>query len=265
MAETLSDIDSMFDFEVPHSSSAKKRRKVIGLDDLLNDLEEGGKFNKKKSKAGKAQKFYASSDDEDETETKLHKVVDDFQKKIKEIDGQNDALEEHDTEYNIASWGLQVFGTQRTPSLPAVCELGGNMLLQTFMNSKLSSLVDLGPERGETFLRGLLQNGWLLRLVVKCGHIEKSIAIWTFNLLLYSSDESLRTSACDFWSDVLLHKEVDSPPVTIEWLPNYAELKRALECFGYLLFSPTDVSSEEHLIKSGESPSLTDHFSDYIV
>lgn len=35
---------------------------------------------------------------------------------------------------------------------------------------------------GDTFLEGLLTNGWLSRLAVVCGHVEKSIATWAFNL-----------------------------------------------------------------------------------
>lgn len=38
---------------------------------------------------------------------------------------------------------------------------------------------------GEAFLEGLIVNGWLSKLVFMCGHVEKSIAMWTFNLSEY--------------------------------------------------------------------------------
>lgn len=40
---------------------------------------------------------------------------------------------------------------------------------------------------GETFFEGLLTNGWLLKLVQKCGKVEKSIATWTFHLSMLNS------------------------------------------------------------------------------
>ena len=38
---------------------------------------------------------------------------------------------------------------------------------------------------GNTFLEGLLANGWLSKLVSTRGHVEKSIATWAFNLSKY--------------------------------------------------------------------------------
>lgn len=81
-------------------------------------------------------------------------------------------------------------------------------------------------------LEGLLVNGWLSNVVLAKGHVEKSVAMWTFNLsefvcnanllfdthesfflfvplclsVAYSSIEELRTSACDFWCAILSSK-----------------------------------------------------------
>lgn len=35
---------------------------------------------------------------------------------------------------------------------------------------------------GDTLLEGLLVNGWLSKVVLARGHVEKSVAMWTFNL-----------------------------------------------------------------------------------
>ncbi|GMH10934.1 hypothetical protein Nepgr_012775 [Nepenthes gracilis] len=233
MVETESDVDDIFDFEITHAPTPKKRRKVIGLDDILNDLKEEGRGGKKKSKGTKARKHSTLDDDDDDTETKLLQAVGHFQQKIKEFDGQNG-----------------FFGSQRTPSPLVHSKLGDCMLSKAFMSSKLKLLVELHSDRGETFFTGLLLNGWLSKLVFKCGCIEEAIAIWTFNLLSYSSEESLRSSACDFWCAILLFNEVDAPPLKFEWLPSYSELKRALESFGYLFHSPTNILSDECLVNS---------------
>lgn len=86
----------------------------------------------------------------------------------------------------------------------------------------------------------------------------------------YSSNEELRTSACDFWCAILSSKnevnlifvlllrrnvefmtfytefilviysnQVDLQHVKIDWFPSYSELKLALENYGFLFNSST--------------------------
>nr|XP_048325102.1 uncharacterized protein LOC107410035 isoform X2 [Ziziphus jujuba var. spinosa] len=119
---------------------------------------------------------------------------------------------------------------------PLVCpELKSCGLFQSFMSNELNSLVELSTENGNSFLEGLLVDGWLSKLAFTCGHVEESVLIWTFNLMLYSPKEELRISACDFWCAILSSKEEDDlQPVKITWIPSYAELKGALEVYGFL-------------------------------
>ncbi|KAL9258306.1 hypothetical protein AKJ16_DCAP16028 [Drosera capensis] len=239
--------DDLLDFEfltTNNNAPANKRRKIIGLDDLLSDLKEEHK-TKQKSKVVKPRKQYKlDDDDDDKTEISLFKA-------IKKIDGQNGILDEHDSAIGTASWGSLVFGAQRNPSPVAHSDLGCSKMLGTFLNNELNSLVDLSMETGEAFVKGLLSNGWLSKLVLKCGHLEESIAKWAFNQLLYSSEESSRTFACEFWCSILLYNEVDAASIKIDWLPSYSLLNDALESFGYLLL-PQYVAPNEELTGSSE-------------
>nr|XP_029147206.1 uncharacterized protein LOC112736501 isoform X3 [Arachis hypogaea] len=86
--------------------------------------------------------------------------------------------------------------------------------------------LELAAEKGcygDNFLQGLLINGWLTKLAFLCGHIEKPVAIWSFNTMLYSSNEELRNSS-----------SVDQLPVKIGWFPEYSDLRRALDTSGFL-------------------------------
>ncbi|XP_072071819.1 uncharacterized protein [Arachis hypogaea] len=87
----------------------------------------------------------------------------------------------------------------------------------------------------DNFLEGLLINGWLLKLTFLCGHIEKPVAIWSFNTMLYSLNEELRNSSSDFWRAILSsRKEVDQLPVEIGLFPEYSDLRTALDTYGFL-------------------------------
>ncbi|XLU92237.1 hypothetical protein S245_006589, partial [Arachis hypogaea] len=48
---------------------------------------------------------------------------------------------------------------------------------------------------------------------------------------LYSSNEELRNSSSDFWSSYF---SVDQLPVKIGWFPEYSDLRRALDPYGFL-------------------------------
>lgn len=85
----------------------------------------------------------------------------------------------------------------------------------------------------ENKLNSLLENGWLSRLVFKSNHLEKSIAKWTFSLML--SKEELMASACEFWCSILSSRNVVDKPVTLfECLPTFSEIKQPLEIYGFI-------------------------------
>ncbi|OVA17974.1 hypothetical protein BVC80_1835g379 [Macleaya cordata] len=244
----MMDFDGPLDFESEDplfvsSAPTKKRKKIIGLDDLLTDYyKDKSKLIEKESKRATASKYYSSDEDEDITRKskQLAQLVDKCENQVQEIK----------TEDEIPLWGARIFGNQKTlPSL--VCpELGSCKLLQSFMSNELNAVLELNSEKGETFFQGLLINGWLSKLVFTCGHVEESVANWTFNLMLYSSKEDLRESACDFWCSILQSKtEVDQPSLRIDWLPTYGEIKRALVVYGYLLDSSIDIQPISEMVE----------------
>ncbi|KDP43973.1 hypothetical protein JCGZ_05440 [Jatropha curcas] len=205
----------------------QKRMKVIGLDDLLTDYyKEKSKVVEREAKRAKASKKNYNSDEDDRCKEAL------LSRKINECHNQ---MRDMGGEEEISIWGVQVFGNQKTPPPISFPELGSCSFLQSFTSNKLNTLVELNPENGETFLEGLLVNGWLSKLISRHGHVEKSIAKWTFYLMLYSSKEKLRTSACDFWCIILSsEKKAEKLPIRIEWFPSYSDFKRALETYGFL-------------------------------
>lgn len=218
-----------FEFEDPLLNSpviVKKSKKVIGLDDLLTDhYQEKSKVIERESKRAKAKKKYDSDEDDFDKEALLSKQINECHNQMQELSG----------EAEIATWGVHVFGNQKPPPVLTLPELGSCSLLQSFMSSELNSLVELTTEKVETFLEGLLVNGWLSKLVNTRSYIEKSIAKWTFYLMLYSSKEELRASACDFWCNILSPRDkTEKLPIRIEWFPSYCELRSALKTYGFL-------------------------------
>ncbi|XP_061339959.1 uncharacterized protein LOC133286544 [Gastrolobium bilobum] len=227
----LMDMDDPLDFEVEDdllkspTINNNKRKKVIGLDDLLKDhYREQNTLIEKRKKQAKA-KNKRSYDDEDRKEAWLTRIVDKCHNQLKAF-GE---------EQEIPLWGVKVFGDQKAfPSLDFP-DIGSCNLLQSFLNNKLNSVVELAADRGDIFLEGLLVNGWLPKLAFLCGHVEKPVAIWAFNTMLYSSKEELRNSSSDFWCAILSSKnEVDPLSVKIDWLPEYTDLRRALDIYGFL-------------------------------
>lgn len=218
-------MDEPLDFEVEDlvlksPAPAKRRKKVIGLDDLVSDFLQENKKKEMKLKRAKSRINYHSDEDDDRRVAKLSECVEKCEQEMGEIDGEDD----------IQLWGLQVFGDQKTQP-PIISPPESCKLLQAFVDNELNSLVELDINKGGSFLESLLVNDWLLKLVYARTHVEKSIAAWTFNLMLYSSEEALSASAVDFWTAILSLKS----NVGIEWLPNYSELISALEIFGFLL------------------------------
>ncbi|KAG4385378.1 hypothetical protein GLYMA_12G080600v4 [Glycine max] len=173
-----------------------KRKKIIGLDDLLKDhyIEQDKlleKRNKQKKKAKtKAKKIESSYDDEDSKEARLTRIVE-------KCHNQLTAFGE---EQEIPPWGVKVFGDKKAfPPLESP-DLGSCNLLQSFLNNKLNSMVELTADK-----------------------------------VLYSSKEELCNSSSDFWCAILSsEKEVDQAPVKVDWFPEYMDIRRALDIYGFL-------------------------------
>ncbi|CDP07037.1 unnamed protein product [Coffea canephora] len=246
----MEDIGDYLDFEFEEPSKVpaaitKKKKKVIGLDDLVADYyQEKSKVIERESKRAKSEKQICDSDDDlDEEDARQVKEfedhVDEFQKDMGQISNDDD------THF----WGFQVFGNQEVLSPVRFAEIDSCELLQSFQNHKLNSMVELEMEKGETFLEGLLTNGWLLKLVFISGQLEDSIATWTFNLMLYSSKDVLRRSACDLWCSILLHKnKPDHSSIKLVRVPSHSELKKALEVYGFQLDSSSKSSSDVEMV-----------------
>ncbi|KAG7572802.1 hypothetical protein ISN44_As09g011550 [Arabidopsis suecica] len=232
------DLDGPLDFEnedplVNPPPTIEKRKKVIGLDDLLSDFyKEKSKVIDKVNKKRKVSKVYHSDDDEQGQVDLLSQCVDECQNQMNEIAGEEENQD----------WGLSMFGDQKTPLPSPDVDLDSCCLLKEFMNNQLNLVVGLTVDEGTTFLEGLLVNGWLTRLIMTCARVDKFICKWTLNILLYSSKEDLRSSACDFWCSILLSQnKVNGAPVEIYWLPNYQEFKEALESYGFRISLSQDV------------------------
>ncbi|KAH7690609.1 hypothetical protein IHE45_02G059700 [Dioscorea alata] len=241
-------MDDPLDFEAEDkllfsARPTTKRRKVIGLDDLLTDYyEEQSKVVQRQSKK-RMTKGHNSDDEDDKTqknkERMLSKFVDECQKQVHEMS----------TEESIPLWGLRIFGQQQPPPPVNFSKILNCKLLQTIKKKELNAIFEANVVEGTNFLEGLLINRWLTKLVFSCGAVEDSVASWTFNQMLYSSDEELQEAACDFWCSVLLSKtEADQPLVKLSWFPCYAVLNDALKSYGYQCDASYNCSSLSKIV-----------------
>ncbi|KAF3581461.1 hypothetical protein DY000_02030412 [Brassica cretica] len=263
-------MDGPLDFEnedplVNPPPSAEKRKKVIGLDDLLSDFyKEKSKLIDRGNRKRKASSKLYDSDDDERGQEALLSIM-------------NEICSEEDTQ----EWGLCLFGDQKAPTRSLLADLDNCYLLKEFLSSQLNSVVDLSPDNGTAFLEGLLANGWLTKLILTCARVETIICKWTLDIctsstsffkflfitevlanpmlwdlsVLYSPKEDLRSSACDFWCSILLSQnEVNGAPVEFQWLPNYQILKEALESYGFRINSSQNVELPEADSKSQGPP-----------
>ncbi|XP_076919971.1 uncharacterized protein LOC143580955 [Bidens hawaiensis] len=245
--------DDPFDFESDELLATspviarKRKKKMFDIDDLLVDhYKQQNKKIEREQKLAKTKKTCNSDDEEDGRVAKLSKYVNECHEKITQLGDEEE----------VSHWGLQVFRKQKPFPSFEISELSSCPLFRSVVNHEVNSLVELSTESGETFFECLLTNGWLLNLVTKRGEVEKSIAKWTFHLMLYSSTGLLASAAVDFWCAVLsLKNEAASPSIRIDWLPSYSELKNALEHYGFLLPSPNNDSSDTEMV-SGDSESI---------
>uniref|UniRef100_A0ACD5VNP7 Uncharacterized protein n=1 Tax=Avena sativa TaxID=4498 RepID=A0ACD5VNP7_AVESA len=230
-------IDDPLDFEGevdPLLSAPRptKRKKIIGLDDLLIDYCAAGKDELKASAAkSKGRPNGYNSDDEDkqvtEKEINFCKFVDDCEEKAKALDPGED----------VPLWGQKVFGCQKSPSILNGTGVENCQLLQSFCGDEHLGF-DLEIEQGEGFLEGMLMDGWLLKLVLVYGSVEDSIASWTLTKSLYSSNKKLQDSASEFWGSLLSLNEDDKPLVNFGYFPSYSILKGAILNYEYLNGDP---------------------------
>lgn len=244
----MEDFDD-FELEAPRlmpSKTSKRKRKAIQLDDLIEEIQkEKAKPVKQESRKGKLQKEFDSDGDRDYDfrETDFCRSFAKIQEDMCQINGDDET----------PVWGLQCFGDQETWPLEGFPNIASCELLQSFKEHELNSDSEFDPDKGENFIEGLLERGWLLKLVCIAGRLEESIAKWTLNLLLYSSKEVLRTSACSFWSALLSKCEGNPLSIKMEWLPCYSELETALKAYGFLLDPLSEVSSDINICKESSS------------
>ncbi|WVZ72594.1 hypothetical protein U9M48_021027 [Paspalum notatum var. saurae] len=216
-----------------------KRKKLIGLDDLLHDFfESKNRPNVKAVKSKHVSKGY-DSDEEDikvkQNETNCLKIFEDCENKASVLDARED----------VPPWGQRIFGCPKPPSNLTDTRVENCQLLQSFCASEDLGF-DLEIPQGEEFLEGMLMDGWLLKLVRIFGSVEDSVASWTLNKLLYSSNKKVQVSATDFWDSVLSLDESDKLPVNLGYFPSYSVLKCAILSYGYLFETPgTKVSTSE--------------------
>ncbi|KAK3163178.1 hypothetical protein QOZ80_1AG0000210 [Eleusine coracana subsp. coracana] len=237
-------MDEPLDFEMEQEEDPllaaprpTKRKKVIGLDDLLLDYYESGK-DERKGKAKRRPIGYNSEDLDDifrnnsEKEIEICKIVKSVEEEAKKMDATED----------VPLWGQKVFGCQKPPSVLSDTGVENCHLLQSFSSDELLGF-DLEIDKGEGFLEGLLVDGWLLKLVHISGSVEDSIVSWTLTKMLYSSNKKLQVSATDFWESILSVDEGDKLPVTLGCFPSYSVLKHAILSYGYLFDTPDTKTS----------------------
>ncbi|XP_039784902.1 uncharacterized protein LOC120651485 [Panicum virgatum] len=205
-----------------------KRKKIIGLDDLLLDYFETGKdkLKVKPTKSNRRPREYGSDDentDVRENEITFCKLFEDCEEKAKELDARDD----------VPPWGQQIFGCQKAPLNLNDMGVEACQFLQSFCVSEHLGF-DLEIQQGEGFLESMLMDGWLLKLVLICGSVEDSIASWTLTKLLYSSNKKLQVSATDFWDSILSLDEDDKLLANLGYFPSYSVLKCAILSYGYL-------------------------------
>ncbi|XP_042398097.1 uncharacterized protein LOC121988634 isoform X1 [Zingiber officinale] len=224
------------------NATPRKRRKVIGLDDLLTDYYEA--INKVVDCKPKNKSFCKgyNSDEDEKTQRKKERMLSKF------VENCEKQVNEMNTEDEIPLWNQRLFGQQKSPPLFESMSLSNCQLLQFPSVGDLDSVFQCNAGQEECFLEGLLVNRWLAKLTFISGHVEDSVANWVFHKLLYSPNEDIEDAACEFWCDILLSKdEADKPLVSLGWFPNYHKLMEALESYGYMadMFDSHLTSSKE--------------------
>ncbi|KAK8945178.1 hypothetical protein KSP39_PZI007566 [Platanthera zijinensis] len=236
--------------------SGTLRKKVIVLDDLLDDYyTQQREIDSNACKKAKVSKRY-SSDEEDEknekgNETKLTEMADECEKQVYQITA----------EHEIPMWGQEIFGQQKSFPLVGIMQLQNCKLFQPSRENELD-FDELTSEQGngETILEELLINGWLSHIAFISGSVEASVASWTFYQAMYCSNDELELSACDFWCRMLLSKnEAGGPSIVLEWVPGFHEVKDVLEFYGYLfdkcqIVGPSSSSTSRE--SAGEGPPI---------
>ncbi|CAM8916619.1 unnamed protein product [Rhodiola kirilowii] len=197
----MTNLDAPLDFEFDDTFArspvtTKKRKKLIGLDDLLNDhYKEQSKSAQCKKK--KKRKSYSSDEEEEANreakEAKISEVLNDASSQYEEMKNEENAL----------PWNVAVFGEQGDTSTSFSLNIENLKLTKSFAETGIDFL-DPNDFAGDAFFEGLLVNGWLTKMVSICGHVESALTKWVLDLMFYSVKEDVRSAACSFWCDVLL-------------------------------------------------------------
>ncbi|KAH9326348.1 hypothetical protein KI387_006526, partial [Taxus chinensis] len=220
------------DLFIPQSvMKAKPKKKVIGLDELLQDYyQEKIKVVERESKKSRMHASDSSDDEDDKSTKKKEKRLCAF---VSECEKQVSKLS---ATVNVTPWGQRIFGSQKSP--PKFIFPGSEAcpLLQILSeNSELKLMADLSVENGETFMVELLVSGWLLTLVLSRGHCDEFTMRWTFNSMAHSSNERIEMSACNFLRSIILSgSEGASHFCTLDWVPTVNQIKEIVHIYGYL-------------------------------
>ncbi|CAM8919875.1 unnamed protein product [Rhodiola kirilowii] len=242
----MTNLDAPLDFEFDDTFArspvtTKKRKKLIGLDDLLNDhYKEQSKSAQCKKK--KKRKSYSSDEEEEANreakEAKISEVLNDASSQYEEMKNEENAL----------PWNVAVFGEQGDTSTSFSLNIENLKLTKSFAETGIDFL-DPNDFAGDAFFEGLLVNGWLTKMVSICGHVESALTKWVLDLMFYSVKEDVRSAACSFWCDVLLFEN----KIVVDVMPSYPEFRKALEVYGYLWNSSGNTSCRSESVRDPEN------------
>ncbi|XP_024373405.1 uncharacterized protein [Physcomitrium patens] len=230
--------------EPPEVHAKKRQKKVVTLDDLVQDdlkKKPKAKSNKLVQKLKAKAHLYSYSDEEGEENLRAPKLLEELEKQV-----TNGIGEEVEPE-----WGQEVFRAQlEPPSTPC----GGTPSLHRALQA-------LEGEGRETSLEGLARSGFLRAWALCTKRCDESTLRWTYHQMAYSIDESLERCCCKFLSDLVSRISTDSGALLeMEWLPNLSDIKETLTVYGYMRnsrdFEDTHMDSSSESIVRGPLKNL---------
>ncbi|XP_057840414.1 uncharacterized protein LOC131050246 [Cryptomeria japonica] len=226
------------DLSIPRSiMKAKPKKKVIGLDELLQEYyQEKINVVERESKKLRMHASDSSDEEDDKSVKKKEKQLCAF---VNECERQVNKLS---ATVNVESWGKRIFGPQKAPPVLHFPGSDACPLLQALSeNDELKVIADLSIENGEAFMVELLVTGWLQKLVLSRGHCDEFTVRWAFNLMAYSSNESHEVCACNFLCSIILSgSEGASHFCVLDWVPSGKQIKEIVQIYGYLEYGMGD-------------------------
>lgn len=212
-------------------TNRKKSASVIGLDELLHEhYQEKIEIVERESKKARMCSSDSSDEEDDERGKKKEEQLSEFVSECERQVHKIAAIVE------VASWDERIFGSQKSPPKLLVPGVDVCPLLQNLSeNSELRLMTGLSAENGESFMKELLMNGWLLNLILSRSHCDEFTVRWAFNLMAHSSIENVEMSACNFLCSIILSgTEGSSRSCTLDWVPTYDQIKETVQIYGYL-------------------------------